>query len=56
MKAYSTFEDSQFLDSDDGRLVRFLAEHLQPLSTFRHAEFGDTIVFFDLARLRHPAD
>lgn len=52
MKAHLAYEDSEFLDSDDGRPVRILAEYLKPLSAFRQANIGDTVVFFGSARLR----
>jgi len=52
MKRPLAYEDSGFLDSEDGRPVRILAEYLKPLSAFREAGIGDTIVFFGSARLR----
>lgn len=52
MKADLAYEDSEFLDSDDGRPVRILAEYLKPLSAFRQAGIDDTVVFFGSARLR----
>ncbi len=45
------YEDGTFLDSDDGRPVRILAEYLGPLHRFRGANIHDTIVFFGSARL-----
>lgn len=45
------YHDLQFLDSDDGRPVRILAEYLQPLHAFRNERVHDTIVFFGSARL-----
>ncbi len=45
------YEDDTFLDSDDGRPVRILAEYLGPLHRFRRANIHDTIVFFGSARL-----
>jgi uncharacterized protein (TIGR00730 family) len=48
------YEDESFLDSEDGRPVRILAEYLGPLHRFRLTNINDTIVFFGSARL--PAD
>jgi uncharacterized protein (TIGR00730 family) len=45
------YKDAEFLDSDDARPVRILAEYLQPMSTFRHHHIRDTIVFFGSARI-----
>lgn len=40
-----------FLDSDDGRPMRILAEYLEPLYRLKHEGIHDTIVFFGSARL-----
>ncbi len=45
------YRDATFLESDEGRPLRILAEYLQPLSTFRRKHVHDTIVFFGSARL-----
>jgi uncharacterized protein (TIGR00730 family) len=45
------YENSEFLESDDARPLRILAEYLEPLRTFRRARVCDTIVFFGSARL-----
>jgi uncharacterized protein (TIGR00730 family) len=45
------YDDEIFLDSDDGRPVRILAEYLEPLHRFKRANIHDTIVFFGSARL-----
>ena len=50
--AVLAYEDPSFLDSEDGRPVRILAEYLGPLQRFRQASIHDTIVFFGSARLR----
>jgi uncharacterized protein (TIGR00730 family) len=47
--------DSQFLESDEGRPVRILAEYLQPLHAFRRHKVHDTIVFFGSARIREDS-
>ena len=46
------YHDAQFLDSDEARPVRILAEYLEPLRAFREAHVHDTIVFFGSARAR----
>ncbi len=45
------YENETFLDSDDARPLRILAEYLEPLQRFRRARVYDTIVFFGSARL-----
>ena len=44
--------DRRFLDSDDARSIRILAEYLEPLRRFRLEHIHDTVVFFGSARLR----
>ena len=44
--------DQSFLDSEDARPLRILAEYLKPLQIFRRERIRDTIVFFGSARLR----
>lgn len=46
------YHDRTFLESDDARPVRILAEYLEPLRNFRRECIGGTIVFFGSARLR----
>jgi uncharacterized protein (TIGR00730 family) len=48
LKAY---ENPEFLNSSDGRIVRMLAEFLEPQAKFRKHKIIDTIVFFGSARL-----
>src|SRR6202165_4229618 len=45
------YKNEQFLDSDDARPLRILAEYLEPLQAFHHEHVRDTIVFFGSARL-----
>lgn len=45
------YKNAEFLDSDDARPLRILAEYLSPLHAFRHEGIRDTIVFFGSARL-----
>jgi uncharacterized protein (TIGR00730 family) len=45
------YKNDAFLDSDDGRPLRILAEYLQPKHAFHRERVCDTIVFFGSARL-----
>src|SRR4051812_9965401 len=45
------YKDDAFLDSDDARPLRILAEYLQPMQAFRREDVADTVVFFGSARL-----
>ncbi len=45
------YRNEGFLDSDDARPLRILAEYLEPLQRFRREHVRDTIVFFGSARL-----
>lgn len=45
------YNNEEFLDSDDARPLRILAEYLEPMHAFNHARIRDTIVFFGSARL-----
>src|SRR6202162_5236344 len=45
------YKNERFLDSDDARPLRILAEHLEPLHTFHREHVRDAIVFFGSARL-----
>lgn len=46
------YRNQAFLDSDDGRPLRILAEYIQPLQAFRRQHVHDTVVFFGSARLK----
>jgi uncharacterized protein (TIGR00730 family) len=45
------YRDQDFLDSDDARPLRILAEYLAPLRALREQQVRDTIVFFGSARI-----
>jgi uncharacterized protein (TIGR00730 family) len=45
------YKNDEFLDSDEARPLRILAEYLAPLRTFTLHKVHDTIVFFGSARL-----
>jgi uncharacterized protein (TIGR00730 family) len=46
------YRNRDFVDSDDGRPLRILAEYLEPLYRFKREQIKDTVVFFGSARLR----
>ncbi len=46
------YEDIEFLNSSDARILRILSEFLQPQTKFKQHKIVDTIVFFGSARLR----
>src|SRR5258708_2443793 len=39
------YRNEDFLDSDDARPLRILAEYIQPLQAFRRHRIRDTVVF-----------
>jgi uncharacterized protein (TIGR00730 family) len=45
------YKNEQFLDSNDARPLRILAEYLEPMHAFHRERVRDTIVFFGSARL-----
>ena len=55
-KPKKAYEDENFLNSADGRVLRMLAEYLHPKSKFRKHKIMDTIVFFGSARLKSKRD
>jgi len=52
------YENPTFLNSADGRLIRIVAEYVEPLARFRREKIRDTVVFFGSARFhgREEAD
>ncbi len=50
--AEPAYHNQMFLDSDEGRPLRILAEYLEPLYRLRHQGVQDTIVFFGSARMK----
>ncbi len=46
------YENPAFLNSADGRLIRIVAEYMEPLARLRHERIQDTVVFFGSARFR----
>lgn len=51
-RAPLAYENSTFLNSADGRLIRIVSEYMEPLARFRHEQIQDTVVFFGSARFR----
>jgi uncharacterized protein (TIGR00730 family) len=45
------YRNAHFIDSDEARPLRILAEYLAPLEAFRRERIHDTIVFFGSARI-----
>ena len=45
------YKDEKFLDSDEARPIRILAEYLEPLRILCREQVHETIVFFGSARL-----
>jgi uncharacterized protein (TIGR00730 family) len=45
------YYDRDFIDSDEARPLRMVAEYLQPLRLFREQNIQDTVVFFGSARV-----
>ena len=52
IKTAPAYHNSVFIESDDGRPLRILAEYLEPLSRLEREGVRDTIVFFGSARLK----
>lgn len=45
------YKNERFLDSEDARPLRILAEYLEPLAALKRERVRDTVVFFGSARL-----
>jgi uncharacterized protein (TIGR00730 family) len=44
------YENPDFINSPDGRVLRIMAEYSEPLARFRREQIQDTVVFFGSAR------
>jgi len=44
------YENPEFLNSPDGRMLRIMAEYQEPMARFRRERIQDTVVFFGSAR------
>ena len=51
-QALLAYQNPEFLNSPDGRLLRILAEYSEPMARFRRERIQDTVVFFGSARFR----
>src|ERR1700733_8934630 len=51
-QAALAYENSDFLNSPDGRMLRIMAEYQEPMTRFRRERIQDTVVFFGSARFR----
>jgi uncharacterized protein (TIGR00730 family) len=51
-RAPLAYENSEFLNSPDGRIFRMMAEYSEPMARFRRQRIEDTVVFFGSARFR----
>jgi uncharacterized protein (TIGR00730 family) len=49
------YENQDFLNSPDGRMLRMMAEYSEPMARFRRERIQDTVVFFGSARF-HALD
>ena len=50
-RARLAYHNDAFVESDDARPIRILAEYLEPLRRFRQERVHDTVVFFGSARI-----
>ncbi len=51
-RAIKAYRNQEFIDSPDARLIRILAEFIEPQVRFRKFHISDTIVFFGSARVK----
>ena len=54
--AQLAYENTEYLSSPDGRILRILSEYAEPLSRFRREKIRDTVVFFGSARFASLSD
>ena len=50
------YENPDFLNSPDGRILRIMSEYVEPLARFRREQIQDTVVFFGSARFLSGED
>ena len=48
------YRSEEFLESEEARPLRILAEYLEPLRRFKAENIQDTVVFFGSARIHSP--
>jgi uncharacterized protein (TIGR00730 family) len=51
-EASLAYENADFINSADGRMLRIMAEYQEPMARFRRERIQDTVVFFGSARFR----
>jgi len=54
-RAPLAYENENFVNSPDGRLLRIMSEYIEPLARFRREQIQDTVVFFGSARFQSQA-
>jgi uncharacterized protein (TIGR00730 family) len=55
-RAEKAYLNEAFLTSPEARIVRILAEYIEPRTRLAHARVRDTIVFFGSARVQSPEE
>jgi uncharacterized protein (TIGR00730 family) len=55
-KAEKAYKNLDFINSRDARVIRILAELLEPMQRFQKYKINDTIVFFGSARTKPPSE
>ncbi|WP_263380543.1 LOG family protein [Granulicella paludicola] len=50
------YENEEFINSPDGRMMRIMSEYYEPQARFRRERIQDTVVFFGSARFRSLSD
>jgi uncharacterized protein (TIGR00730 family) len=54
-KPVKAYRDPKFINSEEARALRILAEYVEPKSRLEAAEISDTVVFFGSARLKEDS-
>ena len=55
-RAEKAYLNQNFLTSPEARVIRLLAEYIEPRTRLAHARVKDTIVFFGSARIQSPEE
>ena len=55
-RAPLAYENQEFVNSPDGRIMRILAEYAEPMARFQQQRIEDTVVFFGSARFNSGED
>ncbi len=55
-KAEKAYKNLDFINSSEARVIRILAELLEPMQRFRKYNINNTIVFFGSARAKSPEE